>query len=102
MLYNTSWFEKRWHETEVSTSVNKRTIIEELIRCCPEAIWICIPQLPHSVCAACSILLLHVGWTTDKELNLELETVNQMLSGVKNQVNTLLSRDTTNECEEWN
>ena len=50
--------------------------------------------------AASRVRLFHIGRASDEELHLELELVDDVLSDIKDQVNTFLSRNSTNERKE--
>lgn len=99
VLYNTSWLENRRHKTKVTTSVDNSTISEEFIWGCPEAMWILVPQMPHLSSTVGGIRFSHISWTSHKELDFVVELLNDMLSNLKDQVDTLLGSDSTNEGE---
>jgi hypothetical protein len=101
MLDNTTWFENRWHKSKIGSSVDKISISEEIIWGSPEAVWIFISQAPHLVSASSGVRLFHVGWSSNQELNFVFKFVDDMLSDVKNQVDTFLSSHSTNEGEYW-
>ena len=46
--------------------------------------------------------IIHVAWSTDKELNLLVVVGDNVLGHVENQMNTLLLSDATHECEKRN
>lgn len=61
--------------------------------------WVLVSQVPHSVGTSGSIWLTHVSWATNNELDLVVEFYDDMLSNVKNEMNTLLSCDSADKCE---
>jgi hypothetical protein len=99
MLDNTTWFENRWHKSKIGSSIDKISISEEVIWCSPEAVWIFASQTPHLVSASSGVRLFHVSWSSNQELNFVFKFVNDVLSDVKNQVDTFLSSYSTNERE---
>lgn len=101
VLDNTTWLESGWHQTEVRASVDKCTISEEFLWRSPEACWVLAPQIPHLVGTSSRVWVLHVGWSADDELDFTIELFDDSLSDVYNEVNTLLSSNSTNEAEKW-
>ena len=101
MLHNTTWLKKTWHESKVSTSVHQSSICEEFLRGCPEAIWILVLEMPHPIGTLSRVRITHVAWSSHQELNFLIILLNDYLSHVQDQVNSLLLCDPTYEREEW-
>ena len=99
MLDNTTWLENRGHKSKIGSSIDKISISEEVVWCGPEAVWIFVSQAPHLVSTSSGVRLFHVGWSSNQELNFEFKFVDDVLSDVKNQVDTFLSSYSTNERE---
>ena len=68
MLYNTTRFKQTRHKSEISTTINKRSIIKELIWLSPKAVWIQEVQVRHLVCAFSGIRLVSICRSCNKEL----------------------------------
>lgn len=102
MLNNTSGLKGRGHHSEIGTSIDQRSISEEFIRCGPEAVRVLVLEMTHLVGATSGIRIPGIGWSSDKELDLVVALFNDLLGYFKNQVNTLLCSDPTNEGEKGN
>lgn len=57
--------------------------------------------MPHSVRAVGGVWLTHVGWATYDELDLIVESLDDVLSNIQDQVDSLLARNTADEGEKW-
>ena len=90
MLDNTTRFKQTWHKSEISTTIDKRSIIKELIWLGPETVWIQEAQVCHLVCAFSRIWLVSVGRPCNKELDPVIILLYDLFSNLKDQVNTLL------------
>ena len=64
--------------------------------------WKFVPQVPHSVCTSSSIWFSHISWTTNNQLDFVFEPLNNMLSNIEDEVNTLLRCNPTYESKEGN
>jgi len=80
MLYDTTWLKNRRHQTKISTSIYKSAICKELLWSRPEAMWVLVSELPHSVSATCRVGLSHVGGSTDQELYFVVKFLDNVFS----------------------
>lgn len=102
MLHDTTRFEGRWHETEITTHIHERSIHEEGFGVGPEVVWVDAPQTLQFVRALRRILLTHVGWSSHQDVNLSLHALDEFLGNVDDEVHSLLFRDATHKPKHGN
>lgn len=102
MLHNTTGFELGGHEAKIAAAVDESSIHEELVRCSPEIVGIPLSKIVHLDCAFCGIGVSRACRTSNYELNLVVELVDDGFSRFTNEVHALLLRHSAHESEDWN
>ena len=82
MLDDATRLEQTWHESEIGSTVDKRSIREEFLWSSPEAVRVLLFEAPHAMSALGSVGVIHVAGTADKELNLAMVVRNNMLNDI--------------------
>lgn len=100
MLHYTAGLKDARHQTEIGASVDQAAISEELVGICPETIRVLILQVPHLVGALGGIRFTHVGCATHQNIDLIAALVDDLLSCIQYEVDSLLSCDSANESKQ--
>lgn len=97
MLDDSSRFEQRGHHSIVASYINEGSVSKESIRIAPNTLRVFVSQVLHSVCAVLAIVFFGIRGSSDEELDLILELIEQRLNRVDDQMNALLFSYTTDE-----
>lgn len=102
VLDDTTWLKNARHEAEVGAAIYKRTVGEELVGISPETTGVLVFKVPHFVGALSGVGLSHVDSATNQDIDFVPAFDDKLFCRVKNEVNTLLGRDSTHKGEQRN